>query len=246
MSYIIKDDLLVDHEYIETPLTSGSMNPKFIVLHSYGYTREDTERIFTGGYPGIKLSAHLSINLSGSITQFAPFTAKTWHAGASYFQGHHGLNNCAIGIDVAQMGSNAPRKSYQSAEFSEETKETLLKFLPVLVDTYKIRSITTGFQVSLAQSDFNFECMSNLPLDRYSRFVEHGNADSLGRYAVTSPQVLNVRGGPDVKFEKIGELTAGEGVKVYRELGDWSFVAFERRGSDPWQGWVFSGYLRRL
>lgn len=48
----------------------------------------------------LQVSAHLLIERDGAITQFVPFSARAWHAGASSFQGVANCNDYSIGIEL--------------------------------------------------------------------------------------------------------------------------------------------------
>lgn len=48
----------------------------------------------------LEVSAHLFIDRAGKITQFAPFTARAWHAGVSSFDGVENCNDYSIGIEL--------------------------------------------------------------------------------------------------------------------------------------------------
>ena len=48
----------------------------------------------------LKVSSHLLINRSGSVTQFVPFDKKAWHAGESSFNGRSNCNDFSIGIEL--------------------------------------------------------------------------------------------------------------------------------------------------
>ncbi|RYZ78427.1 MAG: 1,6-anhydro-N-acetylmuramyl-L-alanine amidase AmpD, partial [Proteobacteria bacterium] len=48
----------------------------------------------------LKVSAHLFIERGGAITQFVPFDARAWHAGASSFQDVANCNDYSIGIEL--------------------------------------------------------------------------------------------------------------------------------------------------
>lgn len=48
----------------------------------------------------MKVSSHLLIDRLGNITQYAPFTARAWHAGASQFDGRTNCNDFSIGIEM--------------------------------------------------------------------------------------------------------------------------------------------------
>ena len=49
-------------------------------------------------------SAHLVIGRDGKIAQLVPFDTIAWHAGASSWQGRHGLNKYALGIELDNAG----------------------------------------------------------------------------------------------------------------------------------------------
>lgn len=48
----------------------------------------------------LKVSSHLFIDRTGSITQFVPFFARAWHAGVSSFEGVENCNDFSIGIEL--------------------------------------------------------------------------------------------------------------------------------------------------
>lgn len=48
----------------------------------------------------LQVSAHLFIERDGVVTQFAPFDARTWHAGVSSFGGMPNCNDYSIGIEL--------------------------------------------------------------------------------------------------------------------------------------------------
>ncbi|MCV6606138.1 MAG: 1,6-anhydro-N-acetylmuramyl-L-alanine amidase AmpD, partial [Porticoccaceae bacterium] len=48
----------------------------------------------------MQVSSHLLIDRQGRITQFVPFLARAWHAGASQFEGRENCNDFSIGIEL--------------------------------------------------------------------------------------------------------------------------------------------------
>ena len=48
----------------------------------------------------LQVSAHLFIERDGAVTQFVPFEARAWHAGASSFEGIANCNDYSIGIEL--------------------------------------------------------------------------------------------------------------------------------------------------
>lgn len=238
--FTISDQVLDQGAYIETPNVSGSITPRYAIIYATPMSEKEAIAAYSGVAMTMKSSTHLLINYEGKVTQFAPFTAKTWHAGASYWQGYHGLNSCAIGITL--VGYADPQRSrHSSMEATGLQLETLDELLPVLVKEYNLRDIVPGYAINSDTHPY-----WDYPETRYQSLVRLGNADSIGRFAVTSPINLNVRGGPDAAFEVIDTLAPGEGIKVLRLEGSWAFITYERRDGLSRQGWVHESFLRRL
>lgn len=47
-----------------------------------------------------RVSAHLVIDRTGTVTQFVPFNERAWHAGESEWQGRQNCNDFSIGIEL--------------------------------------------------------------------------------------------------------------------------------------------------
>lgn len=215
------------------------LNPKYLVLHDTGNRSLDDSVYDWTNDNGIKESMHLVVGLDGEYVQLAGFNTKVWHCGASYYQGHHGLNNSAIGVALVSAPKN---ENYTEVQLS-----LLDQLIPLLVDEYNLRDIVLHQYVSVDQSDPGY----NFPQDRYWPFVRNMNAESIGRFAVTGmppKKTLNVRGGPDVHFEVIDQLNAGAGVKVIRmdASEQWCQIVYKVQTEDDSRGWVHESFLRRL
>ena len=68
----------------------------------------------------LKVSAHLFIDRIGKVTQFVPFTARAWHAGASVFNGIENCNDYSIGIELEGCDNIA----YTDAQYQALTEVT--------------------------------------------------------------------------------------------------------------------------
>lgn len=75
----------------------------------------------------LKVSAHLFIERDGAITQFVPFGARAWHAGASSFHGVANCNDYSIGIELEGCDNIA----YTDAQY-----ETLAKVSREILASY--------------------------------------------------------------------------------------------------------------
>lgn len=230
MTYTVEDHWLNGPSIQRKPTTNYNpkpeIAPKYIVIHGTRAFEDDVTRLFNEN-GDVKESAHLYVATTGEIVQYAPFNVKTWHAGVSYWQGHHGLNGFSIGIYVQSLGG-----SYSP---------TLRELLAELVFTYNIRDI-----MSHGQTCSRCHC-DEFDITPFKGYVNYGNADSVGRFCVTSN--INVRAGPGVAFEQMDTISSGEGVKVLRYSRDeeWAFVLYYRSNdSAAKHGWVHESFLRRL
>lgn len=227
----INDNWIDDAIEIESPNANWDppIKPKYIVLHGSLYDNAD-EQLAAFEEPTTKESTHLVVD--GDTTyQLAPFTAKTWHAGVSYWQGYNGLNGFSIGIHAIL----SPGKI-------TATYATLDEIIPMLVEEYNIRDILHHYDIC----DRDHHCKV-FNISKFKKYVDYGNADCVGRFIVTL--TTKVRGGPHVNFEILDELSAGEGVKVLRYSDDrqWTCVLYSRKeDNQPKHGWVHESFLRRL
>lgn len=90
----IKDDY--PEEYKATPNQSGTIKPKFIVLHHSSGSHDGTKSWILNS--ASQVSYHYLIAADGSRTQFVYDTKKAWHAGRSTWKGYTGLNSHSVGI----------------------------------------------------------------------------------------------------------------------------------------------------
>lgn len=214
----ITNHILEEAEQFSTKKTGGIISPKFAALHLSEKSLDDLLFDFTEN-ADTKESAHVIFS-EDRIIQLVPFNVKAWHAGASYWQGYHGLNGFSVGVYLLDNAD----------------EDALHAFLPELVATYNLRDI------------INIPRPGCLPYDvtPYKPYVDYGNADSLGRYVTVNTTFT--REGPDARFQSMDTIRAGEAVKVLRKSRDeeWLFIYYERDDHTPRQGWVYETNLRRL
>ena len=85
------------------PLANGA--PSILVVHyTAGGTASGAIQTFKSQSASGRTSAHLVIDHDGKITQMVPFDRVAWHAGASRWRGHDGINQHAVGIEVVNWG----------------------------------------------------------------------------------------------------------------------------------------------
>jgi AmpD protein len=49
---------------------------------------------------GLRVSAHVLIARTGTLTQYVGFDRRAWHAGASYFAGRQRVNDFSVGVEL--------------------------------------------------------------------------------------------------------------------------------------------------
>ena len=97
-----------------------------------------TNRLDRKGHPffaeigDARVSAHLLIERDGSITQFASFDRRAWHAGASEFGGRQRCNDYSVGIELEGSDFDA---------FTDAQYSALNKVLAALIRTYPVRAV---------------------------------------------------------------------------------------------------------
>ena len=82
--------------YCESPNQSGSIDPKFIVLHHSSGSHDGTKSWILQDKSNV--SYHYLIADNGNRTQFVYDSKKAWHAGKSKYENYVGLNSHSIGI----------------------------------------------------------------------------------------------------------------------------------------------------
>lgn len=90
----LKEDY--DEVFKSSPNQSGTIKPKFIVLHHSSGSHDGTKSWILNS--NSKVSYHYLIASDGSRTQFVGDTKKAWHAGKSSYKGYWGLNSHSVSI----------------------------------------------------------------------------------------------------------------------------------------------------
>jgi N-acetylmuramoyl-L-alanine amidase len=264
----IEDDRLVGAGvfFVETPNRGGDLTPRYLVFH-YTAGKSATSSINWLTNPESKASAHLILARDGTITQLAPFTMKTWHAGLSHWDGLSGLNGYSIGIEMDNAG---PLKKvgdkYQAwfgtlyAEdqviyvkhklddeprwwhvYTEVQIQKALELAQLLVRHYNLKEVVGHEDIA---PDRKRDPGPAFPL-------EHVRASVLGRegeepecYEVTVSS-LNIRSGPGVEFPLVAEpLKRGTEVVLLEKRDRWNKVELVMNGDI--EGWVHNQFLRKI
>jgi len=108
--------------------------PALIVVHGISLPPDEfggpsIDQLFTGtldwdAHPyfkqieGLRASAHLVIRRDGAVSQYVPFGARAWHAGASSYLGRSHCNDFSIGIEL----EGADTTPYTAAQYDALTQ----------------------------------------------------------------------------------------------------------------------------
>ena len=251
-------------EYIESPNKSGGITPRFVVQHyTAGYTASSAINTLTRR--GSSASAHLVIDLDGTITQLVPFNVKAWHAGPSQYRGYSGLNNHSVGIEIVNIGWLRPirggklQDAYGNIRDENDFPNGLVEsphstvgsgtfFWPIYPEAQlkAVEDVTRELieeypildVVSHEEIDtrgWKTDPGPAFPMRRFKALLPERGHDT-DRFAVTASK-LNVRSGPGSRFDVIGSLKRGDVVQLEATSGDWGRIDDD--------GWVHRGYLRQ-
>lgn len=254
--------------YTETPNKGGRIEPKYLVFHyTAGRSAQSSVNWLTN--PGANASAHLVVGRDGTITQLAPFTTKTWHAGRSHWDGLTGLNQHSIGIEMDNAGPLKPvgtklqawfGKTYPKSQafhgkhkledelrwwhaYTEIQITIAVELAKLLVKSYQLKEIVGHDDVA---PDRKRDPGPAFPLIHIQAMVMGRPEERSERFRVTATR-LNIRTGPGSEFERLPEsLKKGTEVSLLEKRDRWSKVEVidEKTGKEKdVEGWVYNRYI---
>jgi N-acetylmuramoyl-L-alanine amidase len=244
----------------------GIIQPWLLIIH-YTASPSAAGPISWFQSPASKVSAHLVVDLDGSITQMVPFNRRAAHAGASRWGGQEGCNGFSIGIELVNPGplrrrsdgtfaDQSSRKwaggvvearhkhgnvaSDHWAEFPEAQLGAARLACEAIVRAYGIREIVGHDDVAPTRK---VDPGPAFPMHSFQNICAPRDDDGGDAYVAISE--LNVRSGPGVEHPKVegGPLVTGQRVYVVAVQGSWWHV--HALGS-ALEGWVSSRYLRNV
>ncbi len=250
-----------------SPNTGKSISgPKFIVMHyTAGYTAESAISILTS--PSSKVSAHVVVDLNGTITQLVPFDVIGWHAGPSSFAGYKGINEYGIGIEIVNIGflkktGNVYRDAYGNTVspdkfedlveakhprvgsdtyywpvYPEAQLEAVKELTKLLLEEYP----TIEYIVSHEEIDtrgWKTDPGPAFPMKRFDDLLGGGSdLDDHSVEYVVTTDKLNKRSGPSTSYPIVGYYTKGVTIVATETNGDWLKTD---------AGWINKTYLRKM
>lgn len=262
----IRNHRLEGAPFVPSPNIGGQITPRFIVQHyTAGYTAESAINILTRR--GSRVSAHVVVDLDGTITQLVPFNIRAWHAGPSSHMGFHGLNSHSIGIEIVnigwlrRIGQDTYQDAYGNRRTSRDFPNGLLEaphatvgsglfywpmYTPEQLDA--VENLTADLineypiidVVSHEEIDtrgWKTDPGPAFPMKRMKQHLNSERGDDTEKFVVTASR-LNVRGGPGTRFDVLKTISRGDTVEVNARSGSWAKISAD--------GWVHSSYLRRV
>ena len=254
-------------QYVESPNCGGKIEPKFIVQHyTAGYNAESAVNTFTN--KNSKVSAHITVDLDGTIIQHVPFNVKAWHAGPSSHMGYNGLNSHSIGIEIVNIGwlrtladgklqdaygnirrqvdfphglLQAPNPRVGSGIFVWAVyPEVQLQAVEELTDT-----LTDHYHIldivsheEIDSRQWKVDPGPAFPMNRMKRHLNNVVRGDDGEKYKITANRLNVRGGPGTHYEALSILEGGAVVDVAERNQEWCRISND--------GWVHGSYLQRV
>lgn len=262
----IKNHRYKDATWVPSPNFSGKIVPKFIVQHyTAGYSAESAINTLTRKGSGV--SAHVTVDLNGDITQHVPFNIKAWHAGPSSHMGYTGLNSHSIGIEIVnigwlrKIGTDKFQDSYGNSRdlayfpngivaaknprvgsgmfYWPRYTEEQLHAVDALTEALvdKYNIIDIVSHEEIDTRGWKTDPGPAFPMKLVKRHLDSDRGDDSEMFEVTA-STLNVRGGPGSKYQVMGKLNRGHKTEVIERSGSWGRIDMD--------GWVHTGYLRRV
>lgn len=262
-----------DHAtFEEIDKTSGTCKqglPDTIVIHyTAGPSLSSAANTFKD--PSVKASAHILIDLDGSITQLIPFNKIGWHAGESSWHDRTDLNNYSIGIEIVNAGRlektgsvwrswfgktygeddvlcavhrNEDHKSWWHV-YSEEQISATFDLCRTIMDAYNITHILGHEEISPGRKS---DPGPAFPLDKLRNRLLHSNRrdqnedEADSKPGIVTASALNIRSGPSAAAGTITKpLSRNTKVSILKEQNGWYNVEVKLRG------WVSKHHIQKL
>ena len=266
MTYI-KDHKVEYAHQVPVMHTTRTIVPRFLVMH---YTAGFSVQSAVNAYRTRRVSAHITVDIDGSVYQHVPYNVAAWHAGKSRHMGYSGLNNHSIGIEIVNAGwfrkdgnifhrsglrkkasDMPPMEPHPHArvgsgmlwwpKFTDQQLDSLDSLTRDILEEYDILDIVSHEEIDTR--GWKTDPGPAFPMHRYKRLLHEANMDrneDEDRYAVTAT-ALNIRSGPGPQFDVMDTLRKGDSISVIDVRGDWARI--DKAGNTD--GWVHRAYIRR-
>jgi N-acetylmuramoyl-L-alanine amidase len=68
--------------------------------------------------PACRVSSHYVVEEDGTVWRLVPEARRAWHAGISFWRGHHGLNGRSIGVEIVNPGHEWGYRPFPPAQMA--------------------------------------------------------------------------------------------------------------------------------
>lgn len=251
---------------VKTTKQKPSLEAKYLVLHyTAGSTAEGA--IHTLTHPeASRASAHIVVDVDGSITQLVDFDRVAFHAGRSKWRGLNELNLHSIGIEIVNPGwleledgewytwfdTVVPTHKVLKAKhkntrwqyagwhvFTNEQVAAVRKLASLLVGFYNLTDIVGHDDIAPTRKQDPGPAfpLEQLRLDVMGSFLFETSDDA--------GEGLNIRAGAGVAHATVAQpLPRGTKVKILDADGYWWRVRVQSGAQEGVEGWVHGNYLQ--
>lgn len=250
---------------------NGVINPEYLIFHYTACSFDIALAEFLRETGENRTSAHLLVNLDGSVTQLVPLNLRAWHAGVSSWESLQDMNSHSIGIEVVNYGylqksvdgsfrlANGKPVPFNTDRILEaHHKNPLVRysywhaFTPEQIDACEAlaRLLVNSYQLLdvLGHDDIAPTRKTDpgpaFPMNsiRSKAFGRDSDIVDDNSVFVAVPK-LNVRSGPGTEFALLSNpLNKYTKLKVLAARSDWLKVEFEVDSLKASTGWVYSRY----
>jgi N-acetylmuramoyl-L-alanine amidase len=278
MAFTVKSDKLMDGTKAVPFVESLFMGPKklpnptkIVVMHfTFGSTANSSANWFKDPQnPGS--SAHLVVERDGGVIQCVPFNIVAWHAGKSRLRNLVGLNQFAIGIELANWGylqpigsgwkthtgkamanpfmgahkNGNPNGGHQAIgwePYPARQFDAAVEIVRALVKEYGVDEVVGHDDIA---PDRKWDPGPAFDMVRFRNLIFGDRGDNGDiRLKVVPPGGLNLRKGPGTAFEAIQLLAAGTVLDPMSQDGLWiSVTVIDPSGNPDKSGWVHSKFV---
>lgn len=262
-------------EYINSPNQSGTIKPKYLVIHfTAGETLDGSVNWFK--QKRAKASSQLVLGTDGEWVQMTPLNAKAWHAGKSQWDGIRYLNGHSIGIEVVNPGPMVPLgddrykawwgKVYDKGDypdiiearhpnggpvrgwlpFTPAQHRQLIEVGSALMDHYDLRESVGHDMISPRRKTDPGPAMESSVYGYLNGRLEDEETDVIYEVFNTGSG-LNARKGPHHTYSAYDFGPIPDGTKVTREEvhGDTKWWLVRGVDSPNHEYWVHANWIRR-
>ncbi len=244
-----------------TPNMGGPLGADYLVMH-YTATASAAPAIAALRSKVRAASAHVVVDIDGSLTQLVPFDRVAWHAGKSQWAGRSGCNQFSLGIEIANPGplrlvSGQPTDVYGRpwhgpvidathknggpythwAAYEEAQLSAVEELASLLVAAYRLKDVVGHDDIAPGRK---IDPGPAFPMETL-RGRLFGRADDGPEVFVTSA-LLNVRKGPAVSFDPVPGSPLPNGVRVTPVARHGTYLHVVTEDGNV-EGWVASRFL---